>query len=73
MDCTRNELSKEIIQFFKSLGIDVHTTTKALGHQGFFRLNRIDISKDIKPERVIPTLIHEFSHYIIYKKICQTL
>ncbi len=68
MDCTRNELSKEIIQFFKSLGIDVHTTTKALGHQGFFRLNRIDISKDIKPERVIPTLIHEFSHYIIYKK-----
>ena len=68
MDCTRNELSKDIINFFKSLGIEVHTTTKALGHQGFFRLNRIDISKNIKPERVIPTLIHEFSHYIIYKK-----
>lgn len=75
MDCTRNKLNKkcEIIQFFQSLGIDVHTTTKALGHQGFFRRNRIDISKNISSDRVIPTLIHEFAHYVIFNKknICK--
>lgn len=71
MDCTRNRINekkKEIVLFFKSLGLDVRTKTKALGHQGFFRVNRIDISKDIKEERIIPTLIHEFAHYITYKK-----
>ena len=75
MDCTRNEITikKEIISFLKSLGIEVHTRTKAHGHQGFFKKNRIDVSRDIKPERVIPTLIHEFSHYIIYniKPVCK--
>lgn len=75
MDCTRNNINsrKEIIAFLKSLGIEVHTTTKALGHQGFFRCNRIDISKNIKEERIIPTLLHEFAHYIIYnkQKVCK--
>ena len=70
MDCTRNELVKkqEIINYFKSLGIEVHTTTKALGHQGFFRRNRIDVSRVLKEDRIIPTLIHEFSHYIVFNK-----
>lgn len=75
MDCTRNELVKkqEIINYFKSLGIEVHTTTKALGHQGFFRRNRIDISRVLREDRIIPTLIHEFSHYIVFNKknICK--
>lgn len=54
----------ELIKYFKSLGIDVHTSTKARGHQGFYLKNRIDISKNISSERVIPTLLHEFAHYI---------
>lgn len=57
---------KKFIKYLKSLGIEVHTTTKARGHQGFFMKNRIDISKNIKPERLMPTLLHEFAHYVHY-------
>ena len=53
---------KELIKYFKSLGLTVHTTTKARGHQGFFLKNRIDISKNIPENRVVPTLLHEFAH-----------
>lgn len=57
-------LKQTIIKYFKSLGIEVYTNTKARGHQGFFLNGRIDISKNTKEERVIPTLLHEFAHYI---------
>lgn len=57
-------MKKELIKYFKSLGIEVYTNTKARGHQGFFLGNRIDISKNTKEERIIPTLLHEFAHYI---------
>lgn len=57
-------MKKKLIKYFKSLGIEVYTNTKARGHQGFFLKNRIDISKNTKEERIIPTLLHEFSHYI---------
>lgn len=57
-------MEKYLIEYFKSLGINVQTSTKARGHQGFYFNNRIDISKNIPPERVIPTLLHEFAHYI---------
>lgn len=55
---------KELIKYFKSLGLEVHTTTKARGHQGFYMKNRIDISNNIPECRIIPTLLHEFTHYI---------
>lgn len=55
---------EELILYFKSLGLTVHTGTKARGHQGFFIKNRIDISKNIPENRVVPTLLHEFAHYI---------
>ena len=55
---------QELIKYFKSLGLTVHTTTKARGHQGFFLKNRIDISKNTPENRIIPTLLHEFAHYI---------
>jgi len=58
--------AKELIQYLKSLGIQVNTTTKARGHLGFFLKNRIDISKNIPPHRVVPTLLHEFTHFIHY-------
>jgi len=75
MDCTRNKIKEELINYYKSLGLEVKTTTKALGHQGFFRVNRIDISKNIKKERIVPTLLHEFAHYVVYKinPICKDL
>lgn len=58
------DLAKDLIKYFKSLGIEVYTNTKARGHQGFFLKNRIDVSKNTKKERIIPTLLHEFGHYI---------
>lgn len=56
--------AKDLISYLRSIGLDVHTSTKARGNQGFYIKNRIDISKNIAPERIIPTLIHEFTHYI---------
>ena len=57
---------KELIKYFKELGLTVHTNTKARGHQGFFMKNRIDISKNISEQRIVPTLLHEFAHYVHY-------
>lgn len=59
-----DDLTKRLIKYFKSLGIEVYTNTKARGHQGFFLKNRIDISINTRKERVIPTLLHEFAHFI---------
>lgn len=70
---------RELIEYFESLGVEVNTNTKARGHLGFFSDNRIDISKKVKQERLIPTLLHEFSHFIHMKlepdlqKTCGTL
>ena len=59
------EIDKNLfIEYLRSLGLEVFTTTAARGHQGFFLKNRIDISKNIKEERFIPTLLHEFAHFI---------
>lgn len=57
-------MKNKLIKYFKSLGIEVYTNTKARGHQGFFLKNRIDISKKTKEERIVPTLLHEFAHFI---------
>ena len=56
--------ARKLVKYIRSLGVEVHTSTKARGNQGFFLRNRIDISKNIEEERIIPTLIHEFTHYI---------
>ena len=56
--------AKELIKYIKTCGLEVHTGTKARGHQGFYLKNRIDISKNIQPHRLIPTLLHEFAHYV---------
>lgn len=59
------ELDKTaLVKYFRSLGLEVNTSTKARGHQGFFVNNRIDISKNVAENRFIPTLLHEFAHYI---------
>ena len=54
----------QMVDYIRSLGVTVNTTTKARGHQGFFLKNRIDISTNIDSERKIEVLIHEFTHYI---------
>ncbi len=68
MNISVNKLIKpekeELIKYFRSLGLTVHTSTKARGHQGFFLKNRIDISKNTPENRIVPTLLHEFAHYI---------
>ena len=58
---------KELIEYITNLGLTVNTRTKARGHQGFFIKNRIDISKNISEERAIPTLLHEFAHFVHYQ------
>ncbi len=55
---------KEFIKFLTNLGLDVNMHTKARGHQGIFRNNRIDISKRVENDRKIAVLAHEFAHYI---------
>ena len=57
-------IADDLIKYFKQLGLDVHTTTKARGHLGFFLDGRIDISKNTPKEKIVQTLLHEFSHYI---------
>ena len=59
-----NSEAKELIKYIKSCGLEVHTTTKARGHQGFYLKNRIDISNNIPDFRLMPTLLHEFAHYV---------
>lgn len=56
--------AEELIKYFRSIGLEVYTTTKARGHQGFYMKNRIDVSKNISRNRLIPTLLHEFAHYV---------
>lgn len=61
-------LEHELVHYFESLGLEVNLNTKARGHMGFFLANRIDISKHTPLYRVVPTLLHEFAHYI-YEKV----
>lgn len=64
MDKYRNSRLKEFIDFIREQGLIVNMNTKAKGHLGFFTNGRIDISKNTPEERIIPTLLHEYSHYI---------
>ncbi len=59
-----NQRAKDLIKYLRSIGLEVHTSTSARGNQGFYMKKRIDISKNIPQERVIPVLLHEFAHYI---------
>lgn len=64
----RNSIAKkELVDFLKNLGIDVHLNTKARGNAGFCMGNRIDISKNLSDERAKDVLLHEFAHYVHYK------
>ena len=66
MVSTRNEtvLKSELISYLSEIGLDIHTTTKARGHNGFFKDGRIDISKNLDDCSAIKTILHEFAHYV---------
>ena len=65
---SRDRNIKTIINYCSECGIEIHTSTKARGHQGVFlhdnkNLKRIDIRKNIPQERFFPVIAHEFAHY----------
>lgn len=66
-DKTKPLTKRNVVEFLKSLNIEVKTNTKARGNQGLYQKNRIDISKNLKDERAIEVLVHEFAHHIHYK------
>lgn len=68
----KEDLKRKLIKYFQSLGIEVDTDTNARGNKGFFSDKKIEISKAINKRKFVPTLLHEFSHYI-HMKIEQNL
>jgi hypothetical protein len=70
MACERNRIL-ELKKYLSSLGIDTNISkTNARGHNGVFIHKaggfRIDISKKLDDENVLPVMLHEFAHYIHY-------
>lgn len=72
MVSTRNEttaiIKNELIEYLVSIGLDIHTSTKARGNNGFFRNGRIDVSKKLDDYSGIRVLLHEYAHYIHFLK-----
>ena len=58
---------KNLVEFLKSLDIEVKTNTKARGNQGLYQRNRIDVSRGLDEQKAIEVLVHEFAHHIHYK------
>ncbi len=58
---------RNVIEFMRNCGIEVKTNTKARGNQGLYQKNRIDLSRNIKEDKAIEVLVHEFAHHIHYK------
>ena len=68
MACTRNRTFTRLVDYCRDCGLEVKTTTKARGHQGVFLhdnkdLRRIDISKNLSPDKAVPVIAHEFTHF----------
>lgn len=71
MACKRDVVIN-LVDYIESNGIKVNIgKTKARGNKGLFSLKRdgfrIDISKNIDDSSILPTLLHEFAHFIHYK------
>ena len=70
MACERNRILK-LTEFLSSKNIDVNIgKNKARGNKGVFmhknNVYRIDISRNIAEENIIPILLHEYAHYVHY-------
>ena len=62
----------ELINLIEAWGVQVNISkTKARGNKGIFcyknGINRIDISRNIEDESLLPTLLHELAHFIHYQ------
>lgn len=55
-----------VINYLRSLNIEVHTNTKARGNNGIYMKNRIDVQRGLSEEKAVEVLIHEFAHHIHY-------
>lgn len=66
-DRTKPLTKRNVIEFLKSLDIEVKTNTKARGNQGLYQKNRIDIAKGLEEDKAIEVLVHEFAHHIHFK------
>lgn len=71
MDSKRNCIV-ELTDYIQSLGVTVNVgKNKARGNKGFFCTKsgcyRIDISNSIEVSSVLPTLLHEFAHFLHYR------
>ena len=66
-DRTKPLTKRNVIEFLRSLDIEVKTNTKARGNSGLYQKNRIDIARGLDEEKVIGVLVHEFAHHIHYK------
>lgn len=58
---------RNVVEFLRSLNIEVKTNTKARGNNGLYQKNRIDIARGLKEDEAIEVLVHEFAHHIHYK------
>ena len=63
-DRTKPFTKRNVIDYLRSLNIEVKTNTKARGNNGIYLNNRIDIAKGLKEEKALEVLVHEFAHYI---------
>jgi len=63
-DRTKPFTKRNVIDFLRSLKIEVKTNTRARGNNGIYLNNRIDIAKGLKEEKALEVLVHEFAHYI---------
>lgn len=61
-------MKKQLVKYLSSIGLEIHTTTKARGNKGFFRNGRIDVSKNLDDHSAIKTILHEFAHYLNFLK-----
>ena len=59
----------ELIEYMESLGLEIHTTTKARGHLGFFLDGRIDISKSTPQERLHIIFIRKLKEIFIKPEV----
>lgn len=66
-DKTKPLTKRNVIDYLRSLNIEVKTNTKARGNNGLYLKNRLDIAKGLDEEKAISVLVHEFAHHIHYK------
>lgn len=66
-DRSKPATKRNIVDFLRSLNIEVKTNTKARGNNGLYQRNRIDVARGLSEEKAIRVMVHEFAHHIHYQ------